>query len=244
MAVIITKENKVLEYNPTGKMTLDEIATILCIDQAELIFNSDTPYCIVASSRMANDGVNSIASLYCEKPIYGDAMFMSGSELRSNKKTLPHINELNSELSTKDFNRIIMNGFKDAITKVNYLYGIDSGITLKENRKTIYLDIQEIYQKMFDEEPEEESDEGMILKRPKKKFTEKDYNEILEKSYEGLEKHGKIINKDDCILFQDSECIVKLKPEIADLTLSYLMGYFVDKEEYEKCAFLRDIEFI
>lgn len=247
-------------------------------------------FCIIIYNKNSKGKYNNIASQYCTKSIYGDAIFFSGAELDESHYG-KYITPQNSFLPSVEFSDSFMAGVERAITKLNNFLKMsgldelckdevprdvtpvlndtaiptfvststdnvyDSSLNHANNvtstyspfqKKKIHFDAQKLYDRLKkDEEPEEENEEkGILSIVPKVKFTRKEYDDILGQAYKKIEKLEYFDLDREYVIFQDEMAQIIIDKTNAKDTIEFLMGYFETREEYEKCAKLRDTRLV
>lgn len=258
MAVLLTYTNE-LSKVPFGKqVTPEEIAEILCVPLEGLGIAS-SEFAIMAYSlfNMDDKQYNWAASSYMNRNVYGNAYFFSGSEFDQDTELGSYVTPMNSMMPPSDFDDafiISMNvGFKKMkeIEETVSKHGIDY---ILPSSKTIKLDLEKLYGKLEDAKSKESaySEEGdldrqgmldNLLGKISPKFTEEEMTRVIDKTYETLERHRDcVIDPENFVLFRDDNVSVVFDPEKANRTICLMMGHYLDREEYEKCAVLRDIK--
>lgn len=217
---------------------------------------------------------NKLASAYIGEEIYGPACIATGAELDEySEKFIDKVTPMNSWCVGSEFDEAMSKGLNNAAKKVEQIeqlfdkakeaYGLKDAPTYIGNKSPfgiknptfkplhaskIKLDIEKLYNRLKkDNEGDEEGDDtaamGMFkIQRPK--LTKEEYDSVLERTYDALSKTKIIDLSSEYDLFEGDGNIVILDPDKAEDTICYLMQHFIDREEYEKCAVLRDIELI
>lgn len=248
MAILVTTNDEIKELKHKYKIQIENIADAIGCSTSEVLLNSKSEYFIVAYSKKSKK-VNDCATMFVGTPICGDALFMSGSELAVTAKSKPHINEMNSFLDQNGFDEVMIKGFSNAIKTVSDAYHINANDILKitpSEKQVIYLDFVKIWEEMHHEEHEEmtEMQIPMMQTQQKPKVTPEDYDNIMRSAYKAIEEAEGVIYAEDFVLIDGNEKVIKLDPKLAHDTICYMLQYFIDKEEYEKCAVLRDVKFV
>lgn len=217
---------------------------------------------------------NKLASAYIGEEIYGPACIATGAELDEySEEFVDKVTPMNSWCVGSEFDEAMSKGLNNAAKRVEQIeqlldkakdvYGLNDKPTYIGNKSPfgvknptfkplhankIKLDIEKLYNRLKqDSKEEEEGDEASpmsIFKVQRPKLTQEEYDAVLESTYDALSKTKIIDLGSEYDLFEGDGNIVILDPDKAEDTICYLMQHFIDREEYEKCAVLRDIELV
>ena len=256
----------------TRKLTVDDIADILHTTK-DCLFIKDCINFLAFTDSADLDGYNPIATSFTGEIVKSDCILIAGSQIKKDKIVDSYLTPLNTSLSGKEFDDFIVSTIriieeelkkyeapsrvkstiqisKDGSTRVieqnpkQLLDEIEKNLGISKKSK-VFLDLEKVYEAYEkSKEIDADTDENGFVKDKKVKITEKDLVNIIEKAYAAFEDNkGKVIDKNNFMMFFDKSTEIWLDPDKAEDTVSYLMGYFVDREEYEKCAVLRDVKF-
>ena len=176
------------------------------------------------------DNYNEIASSYFQSPVYGDILSVSALELPPEWDL---VDDLDKKFSVEELDagfvkaiqdRALSNAFENPMDAFN---SADPFVSLYNDRH-------------FDEYPKEEYFYNPF--KPKNPQTTHDnYINFLKDSYEFIVDSAKDDFK-DFIVYEDDINIVKVRgKENRVETINQVIDLFIEEEDYEKCAVLRDI---
>lgn len=132
-------------------------------------------------------------------------------------------------------------GYKDLISMLE-------GLASTKQKAVVYLDLEKVYeayQKCKEAAFDDDDDVNKTKSREKLvKIGEQEMKDIMDNAFVGfLKSNGKEIDKDNYCLFEDSQTRVMLAPDKAVETVNIMLWYFIEQENYEACAVLRDVKF-
>jgi hypothetical protein len=230
MAIQISIDGSVTSRKPLlDTFTLKELVAFLGTDD-EHIHLLDLGLFIIAVDTTKDRELNSVASLYFRFPIYGSVLAMSSQEL---PVSTPIITDDNCKYEPEIFDQSFMKSLKDSLLAVES--ALNNDITVSEQQMPTVKKRgrkKKPKKKLYYFDPDDPTN-GVKLSNEEVDFIKEFYHF----SYESLENAKKLRNLK---LYEAEDFIITFMPGKEEKMLNGMMKYYVEREEYEKCAVIRD----
>ncbi|MCK9574528.1 MAG: hypothetical protein WC979_01340 [Candidatus Pacearchaeota archaeon] len=233
MAVKITVDGYLnVEHPHNERYTIKGVANSLETDEDSIKF-ADMGTFIIATDMSKERELNSVGSLYFRFAVFGNILIMSARELPEGS---PIATAENGKYDIPELEAGIIKSIKNAL----YLY---------KQVMNDDVDAQEEFEKVSNklkEKIKSTKSEKTVYQFDPDKEGDIDDNEaefittFYTRAFDAIKDRKRIdINK--LVLFEDSDVVIKFMPGKVKKTLSDMMTYFSELEDYEKCAVIRDI---
>lgn len=242
MAIKIDSFGNLSKVEPTGSdyFNVDMLERIVggwpepCkIGPIWLIKNEDT--------EKVFENYNQVASMFFQTPIYGDIMALSALELPPEWDL---IDEVDKKYSVKDIDEGFLKSLSDLTLSTDNIFDNEGNhIDIESNSTSSghwsYQEGDDYFGKGWLNQKNEYFYNPNKPKHPE--TSHENYTNFLRDAYNFIVDSSKD-NFDEFIVFEDDANIVKVnKREDQVKTIDQIMKLFIDDEDYEKCAVLRDI---
>jgi len=227
MAVKIEIEGDIKKIKPKN-IIFDDISLIEIFPNGYQFIDMGLFIVIINDSSVISK-MNKIASLFLRYPVYGEILMVSGKEL--NKNIFKIVTKENTKFNQNDFDEGIVNLLKETIMTFKIITSADENVkgqqfNIATNEFYDKKQILALNPNKLRESSQDEEDKKFII-------------EFYAQAFEQLKIKPK--NLQDIILYDDPFYLIQFTEGRVIETLEIMVEYFIEKEEFEKCAVLRDI---
>lgn len=233
MAVKITTSGFLTIDRPIEKYSIDRIAEVLQTE-SKYVMMEDMGVFVLAVDTDPTKILNSVSSLYFRFAVFGHSLVISGKELPEDNQ---FISDENTKFEINDFESGLLSSIRDTLETYQLIMGGDiTQEAYMRNPNPTQGDVpQDSYptKKLYYFDPMRKCD----ISDEEKQFI----NEFYLHAVDILKNIpiGRTI--EDLVIYEDPEVIIKFKPDAIKETLNTMMAYYLENEEYEKCAVIRDV---
>jgi hypothetical protein len=225
MAILINVDGEVEKKIPEVSFTLENL---------EKQFNEKIKitdlgvFLTVTANEIKNKQLNSVATLFLRFPVYGKILILSGQELHESTGFVTKDNSKNSGKEQDDGTFILL---KETLLSFQLVTGmIKNPQKIKENEnyekdeKTVmFFNPQTIKNK-----EERTSEDSQFLSE----FFQSAHSSLIKNENNDLQ---------NIVVFDGGDYVIKFEKDKIHESLTTMLDYFIENEEYEKSADIRDV---
>jgi hypothetical protein len=223
MAIIINNNGEVENVSPKNKkFTKKELIDLF----DGFKFTDMGVFISISHNETEGKELNSVATLFLRFPVYGKIMIVSGQEIHEELEITTDLNSKHSPLEHDEGTMILLRETLMAFQLVTGLIKDPAKIRKNETYKKEEKSIMFFDPQRIKDESKKTDDDVKFL------------DEFFDSAYESIKKTKNI---SDTVVFEGETYKIKLAKDHITESLNLMLDHFIEKEEYEKSAEIRDV---